>query len=82
MQKQKVNGYGLHVIKNPAGTYSFVGSVPSSLGNIVPANSSDIMALRAWENDNGELFVVKFPVFKNKKDAVNYASKYGYLVNK
>ena len=79
---KKVNGgYGLHIIKNPAGTYSFVGSIPSELGNIVPANTSDIMGGRAWKDEEGELVTVKFPVFKTREDALHHAKFYGYEVN-
>ena len=42
---------GLHVIKFPSGRYGYVGSVPSSLGNEVKANRSDIMGGRAFRNE-------------------------------
>ena len=70
---------GLHVIKNPAGTFSFVGSIPQELGERVKPTSSDIMAGRFYMD--GEIaYAVKFPVFKTKEDAVSHAKKSGFTV--
>lgn len=64
---------GLHVIKNPAGTYSYVGSIPTVLGYTVPANTSAVLGCRAFRNDAGELVEWKFPVFKSRGDAILFA---------
>ena len=70
---------GLHVIKNPAGTFSFVGSIPLELGKRVKPTSSDIMAGRFFM-DGETAYAVKFPVFKTKEDAINHAKKSGFTV--
>lgn len=71
---------GLHVIKNPAGTYSFVGSIPRALGNQVKPTSDDIIAGRYYETDNGEILTTKFPVFGTYEEAVLHAKSRGYEV--
>ena len=68
---------GLHVIKNPAGTFSFVGSIPQELGTKVKPTSFDIMAGRYFM-DGKTAYAVKFPVFKTREDAVNHAEKSGF----
>lgn len=73
--------YPLSVIKNPAGTYSYVGSIPHALGEPVPATKSDVAGGRAyWGPNKKGLFVTKFPVFKTRADAVAHASEYGFTV--
>ena len=67
---------GVHVLKNPAGTYSFVGRIPASLGNKVPANREDIMGGRAFD-DSGRAMTYKFPVFKTEHDARKHAKNCG-----
>lgn len=68
---------GLHIIKNPAGTYSYVGSVPAVLGMEIPANTSAVLGCRAYRNERGELVELKFPTFKSEADAREYASAHG-----
>ena len=71
--------YGLHVIKNPANTFSFVGSIPQELGKRVKPTINDIMAGR-FITDNGNTYAVKFPVFPTRQDAINHATSFGYTV--
>jgi hypothetical protein len=71
----------LHVIKNPAGTYSYVGQIPADLCYIVPATKSDVMGGRAWiDKVNGDLVTYKTPIFKSRENAVRYATDHGYKV--
>ncbi len=72
---------GLHVIKNPAGTYSYVGSLPPSLANVALATKSDVMGGRAYRGKDGELLVLKFPCFKTREDAVLFAESLGEKVS-
>ena len=69
---------GLHVIHNPAGTYSYVGSLPVTLARIVPATRSDVMGGRSFRGENGELLAYKFPVFATAADAVAFAKSNGF----
>ena len=73
-----MSNYGLHVIKNPAGTYSFVGSIPIELGSKVKPTCSDIMAGRTV-SESGQSFAIKFPVFDTSADAVEYAKNKGFV---
>lgn len=71
------------VIKNPAGTYSYVGRIPVVLGNRIPATKSDIMGGRAYrynEDDPGNCYTWKFPVFPTRGEAVEFAAQRGVEV--
>ena len=70
----------LCVIKNPAGTYSYVGSIPRDLGKPVPATTSDVAGGRAFRGFNDELMVTRFPTFTSHSDAVQFAVAKGYAV--
>ncbi len=69
---------GLHVIGNPAGTYSLVGNVPASLGQEVLATRADVMGGRSFRNESGESVTIKFPVFATEAAAVAYAADKGF----
>ena len=45
---------GLHVMKNPAGTYSYVGSLPVALAEVVPANRAAVLGQRVFFDDAGK----------------------------
>ena len=76
-----LNNLGLHVMKNPAGTYSFVGTIPAKLGKLVPATKEDVMGGRAHKHpETGELLTIKFPVFGSRSEAVDYALCLGFAV--
>jgi hypothetical protein len=66
---------GLHIILNPAGSYSYVGSIPTVLGKRVKPTSSDIMAGRFFK-DGEDVYTVKFPVFSTRQEAVNHAASF------
>ena len=74
---------GIHVIKNPAGTYSFVGTLPATLGNIVKADRAAIMGNRTLDEraPNGDIQMIKFPVFVTRADAIIYADERGFEVS-
>jgi len=71
---------GLHIIKNPAGTYSYVGNVPAVLCAIVPATKDDVMGGRAWESVDGELLTTKVKVFASREEAETAALMAGFPV--
>ena len=71
---------GLHIIKNPAGSFSYVGSIPASLGTETPASPPDVMGGRAFKNKSGELVTLQFPVFQTRGDAILFATLHGEQV--
>lgn len=70
---------GLHVHLNPAGTYSFVGTIPAALGAIVKATPVDCIGGRAFMA-NGEAWTLSFPVFATREAAVTFAEARGFEV--
>jgi len=69
--------YRLTVIKNPKGTFSYVGSVPIALGVKAKPSLSDVMAGRVYTED-GITYTTKLPVFATREEALNHASKLGF----
>mgnify|MGYP003374481068 CR=1 FL=1 len=43
-----VGTFGTHILKNPAGTYSFVGTVPVDLVGGFPSFDAALGAFKAW----------------------------------
>lgn len=70
---------GLHVIKNPANSFSYVGSIPASLGEKHEPTTADIMAGRCIV-DEDSTYVVKFPTFDTRQRAIQHANNHGYCV--
>lgn len=69
------------VIKNPTGTYSYVGRIPVVLGNLVPATADDVMGGRAHRAPgDGNLYTYKFPNFPTRDEAVEFAAQRGIEV--
>lgn len=71
---------GLHIIKNPAGTFSFVGSIPLVLAKIVEPTKADIMAGRYFKDPDGKVRGYKFPVFTTEQAGRDYATSKGQEV--
>jgi hypothetical protein len=71
---------GLHVLKNPAGTYSYVGSIPTALAEIVSADASAVMGGRAFRDEEGKTVMYKFPVFSTRAEAMDFAEAKGFDV--
>lgn len=71
---------GVHISKNPAGTYSFVGHLPATLGNTRIATTADVMAGRSYFNEHGTLVAVYFPVFPTSAEAKTHAAARGVEV--
>lgn len=69
---------GLHILKNPTGTYTFVGSVPASLCEEVDATQSDVMGGRAYRADDGSLKTPKVPSFPSYEEARQFAREHGF----
>lgn len=69
---------GLHVIKFPSGKFGFVGSIPTALGQEVPASTAAVLGCRAhWNADKTELLEWKFPVFDTEQEARDFAASKG-----
>lgn len=58
-------GFGLHVIENPSGTYSFVGSVPATLGFVTKAGNS----VTAEEVESQLMLPAKYRIIKSRSFA-------------
>lgn len=71
---------GLHIHKNPAGTFSFVGSIPLDLAEIVQPSKADIMAGRYFTDPDGEIKGYKFPVFDTEEEGREFAASKGQEV--
>lgn len=71
---------GVHILKNPAGTYHFVGTLPTKLGNVRIATTSDVMAGRSYFNEHGTQVAVHFPVFPTSDEAKVHAAARGVAV--
>lgn len=44
----KTGTFGVHLVKNPAGTFSFTGSVPVGIGGPFKTENAGISALFDW----------------------------------
>ena len=71
---------GLHILKNPRGSYGFVGDMPTELGETVPANNSDVMGGRACRDESGEVVTMRFPVFDSWEEAKQHAEDHGHVL--
>ena len=77
---------GLHVLKNPVGTYHFVGSVPICL-SFERKNGEDISSFEAdrlLESNYPEMVKKRYGIqtktWKKKEDAIKTAIELGYEV--
>lgn len=68
---------GLHILKNPAGTYGYAGSVPTVLAAVVPADRAAVLGQRAFFDADGTIMMYKFPLFATEQEARDYAAERG-----
>ncbi len=68
---------GTHLHHLPSGRWGFVGTLPTSLGKIVPATTADVLGLRAWRNEAGNLVTWRFPAFDSEEAARKFAADAG-----
>lgn len=70
-------GLGVHITKNPKGTFSFKGTIPVELG-WVNKDGSELNPEQAKEvaRANNPAMIAKARVFKTSKEAVKAAKKY------
>jgi hypothetical protein len=69
---------GLHVIQFPSGRFCYVGSIPTALGEEVPATKSAILGCRTHRNAEGAIVEWKFPYFDTREAAVAFAVAKGF----
>ena len=77
-----MHNLGVHITHNPAGTYSFVGTLPAALGDVVKADRAAIYGNRTL-NQRGpenEIMMLKFPVFLTLAGAYGHAKDRGVTV--
>lgn len=68
----------INIIKNPAGTYSYVSwRLPLALADFVPADRAAIMGGRCVDTPAGPM-EPKWPSFKTSTEAVEYARQRGF----
>jgi len=70
--------YRVHIIDTPAGRYTYVGSVPAALCDIVAASKADVMGGRAYKNVYGDLITAKPRVFSSYGEAWDTAISFGF----
>ena len=75
------SGLGFHVHKNPAGTFSFVGRIPTDVMDKVPATADDIMAGRSHKDEDGSLIAWKGKTFATEQEAVAHAANKGWYAD-
>ena len=68
------------VIRNPAGTYSYVGSVPACLMSWHKATIDDIRGQRAITAPNGDLIAGRSFLAESRSDAIKYAASLGITI--
>ena len=78
----KMGGLGLHLIKNPAGTFSFKGRVPVTLAWL-NKDGSELSLDEAWHvsKANYPAMLAKTRVFESAADALDAAEKLGVLID-
>jgi len=68
---------GVHILKCPTGRYTFVGSLPETLGKWETASTADVMGGRAKKDGKGNIVTLKFPTFDTLDNALGYATARG-----
>jgi len=72
-----LGNFGTHIHHNPAGTYSFVGTIPLVLAETVKPTTADIMAGRYFTDPNGKAHGYKFPTFDTEAKGREFAASKG-----
>jgi hypothetical protein len=74
---------GLHLIKNPSGTFSFVGSVPCKLGFVTKSgNAVSDTEVESQLRLPASYRTIKSRVFQNADEAWAEAARLGHVVVK
>ena len=74
---------GLHVVENPSGTFSFVGSVPCQLGYVTKAGNQVTNAeVESQLHLPGNYRTIKCRVFQSANEAWREAARLGYAEQK
>lgn len=71
---------GLHIIQAPSGRFIYVGSIPTALGEAIPASKAAVMGQRAFRGEDGGIYEWKFPAFDSYEAAEAFANAQGYEV--
>lgn len=66
---------GCHLMHFPSGRYGYVGTIPTVLGEQMPASTSAVLGGRAFTNLEGALVEWKFPTFATADEARAHAAK-------
>lgn len=57
-------------MKNPAGTFSFVGNVPATLYDNVPATKNDILGGNCYRLEDGRMYSPRIKICPTLDDAL------------
>jgi hypothetical protein len=69
----------LHIIEFPSGRFGYVGSIPTDLGEKVPADRAAILGCRSFRDpETGESMMWTFPSFDTHEAAVAHAKDRGH----
>ena len=68
-----------NIIQFPSGRFGFVGNLPAPLGDKVSATKEDVMAGRAWRDEDGTTVTIKFPSFTTREEAIEHMRSRGLL---
>ena len=66
-----------HLLKNPAGTWSFVGRIPVELCDDRDATLSDIQGQRWHKRADGTTGCYRSKIFQSQQDARDFARSVG-----
>jgi hypothetical protein len=76
-----INGanVSLHINQFPSGRFGYVGSIPTDLGEKVPADRAAILGCRSFRDpETGESMMWKFPSFDTLEEAIAHAKDRGH----
>ena len=69
----------LHIIEFPSGRFGYVGSIPTDLGEKVPADRAAILGQRAFSDpETNEPIMWKAPTFETVEAAITHAKDRGH----
>ena len=69
----------LHISEFPSGRFGYVGSIPTNLGEKVPADRAAILGQRAFSDpETNEPIMWKAPTFETVEAAITHAKDRGH----
>lgn len=69
--------FPLVIVKNPVGTYGFVGSIPLELCEKISATKGGMLGGNVWKEKDGKYYEWKIPSFTTKQQAIDFCKSKG-----